>query len=97
MFEADAEFRTLWELLENPAEQSSATFSRATPSTCERAFSFPTSPSCATTSSWTILTVIRGHHTCKFGAYELLRGNHTESHTFFPGRFVFGTPSSESD
>ena len=21
---------------------------------------------------------------------ELLRGNHTESHTFFPGRFVFG-------
>jgi len=37
------------------------------------------------------LTVIRGHHTFKFGAYELLRGNHTESHTFFPGRFVFGS------
>jgi Carboxypeptidase regulatory-like domain/TonB dependent receptor len=36
-------------------------------------------------------TVIRGHHTLKFGAYELLRGNHTESHTFFPGRFVFGS------
>jgi hypothetical protein len=36
-------------------------------------------------------TLIRGHHSFKFGAYELLRGNHTESHTFFPGRFVFGT------
>ena len=36
-------------------------------------------------------TVIRGHHTFKFGGYELLRGNHTESHTFFPGRFVFGS------
>ncbi|HEY4762910.1 MAG TPA: TonB-dependent receptor [Candidatus Sulfotelmatobacter sp.] len=36
-------------------------------------------------------TVIRGLHTLKFGAYELLRGNHTESHTFFPGRFVFGS------
>lgn len=35
-------------------------------------------------------TKIRGNHTLKFGAYELLRGNHTESHTFFPGRFVFG-------
>ena len=36
-------------------------------------------------------TLIRGHHTFKFGADELLRGNHTESHTFFPGRFVFGS------
>jgi hypothetical protein len=36
-------------------------------------------------------TKIHGNHTLKFGAYELLRGNHTESHTFFPGRFVFGT------
>jgi hypothetical protein len=36
-------------------------------------------------------TVIRGHHTFKFGVDELLRGNHTESHTFFPGRFVFGS------
>ncbi len=36
-------------------------------------------------------TKIRGNHTLKFGAYELLRGNHTESHTFFPGRFVFGS------
>jgi hypothetical protein len=37
------------------------------------------------------MTVIRGHHTMKFGGSELLRGNHSESHTFFPGRFVFGT------
>jgi hypothetical protein len=36
-------------------------------------------------------TKIRGNHTLKFGAYELLRGNHTESHTFFAGRFVFGS------
>jgi hypothetical protein len=36
------------------------------------------------------LTMIRGHHTMKMGGYELVRGNHTESHTFFPGRFVFG-------
>jgi hypothetical protein len=36
-------------------------------------------------------TVIRGHHTFKFGGSELLRGNHTESHTFSPGRFVFGS------
>ena len=36
-------------------------------------------------------TLIRGHHSLKFGGYELLRGNHTESHTFFPGRFVFGS------
>jgi hypothetical protein len=36
------------------------------------------------------VSVTRGHHTIKFGGDELLRGNHTESHTFFPGRFVFG-------
>jgi hypothetical protein len=36
-------------------------------------------------------TLVRGHHTMKFGGAELLRGNHTESHTFFPGRFVFGS------
>jgi hypothetical protein len=36
-------------------------------------------------------TVIRGHHTLKFGAYELLRGNHTEAHLYFPGRFVFAS------
>jgi hypothetical protein len=35
-------------------------------------------------------TMIRGKHTMKFGVSELLRGNHTESHTFMPGRFVFG-------
>src|SRR3984957_8881413 len=36
-------------------------------------------------------TMIRGHHTIQFGVNELLRGNHSESHTFLPGRFVFGT------
>ncbi len=36
-------------------------------------------------------TLIRGNHTFKFGGDEVLRGNHTESHTFFPGRFVFGS------
>jgi hypothetical protein len=36
------------------------------------------------------VTIIRGHHTIKFGGYFLYRGDHTESHTFFPGRFVFG-------
>ena len=33
----------------------------------------------------------RGSHSLKFGGAELLRGNHSESHTFFPGRFVFGS------
>ena len=37
------------------------------------------------------LTVIRGHHTLQAGVNVILRGNHTESHTFFPGRFVFGS------
>jgi hypothetical protein len=36
------------------------------------------------------VTLIRGTHTIKFGGDELLRGNHSESHTFLPGRFVFG-------
>ena len=36
-------------------------------------------------------TMIRGHHTMKLGGYFLHRGDHTESHTFFPGRFVFGS------
>lgn len=36
------------------------------------------------------VTLVRAHHTMKFGGSELLRGNHSESHTFFPGRFVFG-------
>ncbi len=35
-------------------------------------------------------TMIHGHHTIKFGGEFLYRGNHSESHTFFPGRFVFG-------
>lgn len=35
-------------------------------------------------------TTVRGAHTFKFGGQFLYRGNHTESHTFFPGRFVFG-------
>ncbi|MGC2265892.1 MAG: carboxypeptidase regulatory-like domain-containing protein, partial [Candidatus Acidiferrales bacterium] len=36
------------------------------------------------------VTMIRGSHTIKFGGNVLFRGNHTESHTFFPGRVVFG-------
>src|SRR5215472_7283730 len=36
-------------------------------------------------------TIVHGRHTFQFGGNELLRGNHTESHTFFPGRFVFGS------
>jgi carboxypeptidase family protein len=37
------------------------------------------------------LSLMRGKHDFKLGVYELYRGNHTESHTFFPGRFVFGS------
>ena len=37
------------------------------------------------------VTMVRGHHTMKFGGVELIRGDHTESHTFFPGRFTFGS------
>ena len=37
------------------------------------------------------LTIVRGLHTIQVGVDEILRGNHTESHTFFPGRFVFGS------
>lgn len=40
-------------------------------------------------------TVIRGNHTMRFGGEEILRGDHTESHTFFPGRFVFGSLPGE--
>ncbi len=40
-------------------------------------------------------SLIRGHHSFRFGGYELLRGNHTESHTFFPGRWVFGSLPGE--
>jgi len=37
------------------------------------------------------ITLIRGHHNMKFGFHELVRGNHSESHTYFPGRFIFGS------
>lgn len=37
------------------------------------------------------VSMTRGHHEMKFGVSELLRGDHAESHTFFPGRFVFGS------
>src|SRR5262249_26958760 len=36
------------------------------------------------------LTVVRGNHTLKMGVDVLLRGNNSESHTFFAGRFSFG-------
>jgi hypothetical protein len=36
------------------------------------------------------VTLIRGRHNMRFGYYMLERGNHTQSNTFFPGRFVFG-------
>jgi carboxypeptidase family protein len=35
-------------------------------------------------------SLIRGKHSLKLGGTFLYRGNHTESDTFFPGRFVFG-------
>jgi hypothetical protein len=37
------------------------------------------------------VSMTRGHHEMKFGVSELLRGDHAASHTFFPGRFVFGS------
>ncbi len=36
------------------------------------------------------LTLISGRHSLKLGSSVLLQGNHTSSHTFFPGRFSFG-------
>lgn len=36
------------------------------------------------------LSIIRGHHTLRFGGEELLRGNHSETAIFLPGRFEFG-------
>lgn len=36
------------------------------------------------------VSMVHGSHSLKFGFYELLRTNNTDSHTFFPGRFVFG-------
>jgi hypothetical protein len=35
------------------------------------------------------VSITRGHHSFKAGAYELLRGNNSTSDTFFPGRFEF--------
>ena len=37
------------------------------------------------------VTMVRGAHAIRFGGSELLRGDHADSHTFFPGRFVFGS------
>jgi hypothetical protein len=34
-------------------------------------------------------TLIRGHHSMNMGFYELIRGNNTNSETFFGGRFEF--------
>jgi hypothetical protein len=36
------------------------------------------------------VTWIRGRHSMKMGVYELIRGDHSDSHTYMPGRFVFG-------
>ena len=33
----------------------------------------------------------RGRHTMKMGFYELIRGDHSDSHTYMPGRFFFGS------
>ena len=37
------------------------------------------------------VTWIRGRHTMKMGLYELIRGDHSDSHTYMPGRFIFGS------
>jgi Carboxypeptidase regulatory-like domain len=37
------------------------------------------------------VTWIRGRHTMKMGVYELIRGDHSDSHTYMPGRFFFGS------
>jgi len=37
------------------------------------------------------VTWIRGRHTMKMGIYELIRGDHSDSHTYMPGRFFFGS------
>jgi len=50
-------------------------------------------PSFSTTRRYEIrdsLSWTRGSHHWKFGGQLLLRGNRSESHTFFPGRFNFG-------
>jgi Carboxypeptidase regulatory-like domain len=35
------------------------------------------------------LTLVRGRHSMRMGFYELIRGNNTNSNTFFAGRFEF--------
>ena len=37
------------------------------------------------------LTWVKGKHTLKIGAQALIRNNHSDSKTFFSGRFTFGT------
>ncbi|MBI3698132.1 MAG: TonB-dependent receptor, partial [Acidobacteria bacterium] len=37
------------------------------------------------------LSITRGSHSLKMGAYALIRNNHSSSATFFSGRFTFGT------
>ena len=36
------------------------------------------------------LTLTKGHHTFRLGGVELLRGNHTQTDVFMPGRFEVG-------
>jgi hypothetical protein len=36
-------------------------------------------------------SMVRGRHSLKFGAYELIRGDHTEAHIYMPGRFIYGS------
>ena len=36
------------------------------------------------------LTLTKGHHTFRLGGEELLRGNHTQTNVFMPGRFEVG-------
>ena len=36
------------------------------------------------------LTLTKGHHTFRLGGEELLRGNHTQTNVFLPGRFEVG-------
>ena len=36
------------------------------------------------------LTLTKGHHTMRLGGEELIRGNHTQTNVFLPGRFEVG-------
>ena len=40
------------------------------------------------------LTMTKGHHTFRLGGEELLRGNHTQTDVFMPGRFEVGPISA---